>query len=202
MFNVRNSNNMFYFKKSITNEEGFIQITIPPSAYEIETLINEIKRIIINQGHYTEDEYPFKIKPFFSTLGSVIEKSPQGPKIGFVCDDSMRNLLGFHETILFKEYNLSPKPVDIISFDNIFIGTDIAKGMLFKGKRTGIIHNFTMNVNPVSIFVEHFSGGTNWYMKENKEVISSNPSKVKNENRNLVSFNGQSNTSRLSVKEP
>ena len=27
-----------FFKKTVTNEEGFIQITIPPRAYEIESL--------------------------------------------------------------------------------------------------------------------------------------------------------------------
>ena len=32
IFNVTNSNKRFYFKKTITNEEGFIQITIPPGA--------------------------------------------------------------------------------------------------------------------------------------------------------------------------
>ena len=36
-------------------------------------------------------------------------------------DDSIKNFLGFHETILYKEYNLSPDPVDILSFDNVFM---------------------------------------------------------------------------------
>ena len=48
--------------------------------------------------------------------------------------DSMKDLLGFHAITLYNEYNLSPNPVDIISFNNIFIETDIAKGMIFKGK--------------------------------------------------------------------
>ena len=42
IFNVINSNNKFYFMKSITDEDGFIQITIPPGAYELENLNNEI----------------------------------------------------------------------------------------------------------------------------------------------------------------
>ena len=37
-FNVTNPNNMFYFMKSITNEDRFVQINIPPGAYEIEAL--------------------------------------------------------------------------------------------------------------------------------------------------------------------
>ena len=45
-FNVTNSKNKFYFLKSITDEDGYIQITIPPGAYEIESLNNEIKRTL------------------------------------------------------------------------------------------------------------------------------------------------------------
>ena len=32
IFDVANSNNKFYFKKTITNEDDFIQITIPPGS--------------------------------------------------------------------------------------------------------------------------------------------------------------------------
>ena len=89
---------------------------------------------MIDKGHYSEDDNPFTIKPNFSTLGSIMEIKPQGTIIGFMYDDSIKIFLAFHETMLFKEYNLSPNPVDIISFDNNFIETDIAKGMIFKGK--------------------------------------------------------------------
>ena len=110
--------------------------------------------------------------------------------IGFEIDDSMRNLLGFHETILFKVYNISPNPVDIISFGNIFIETDIAKRMFFKGKRTGIIHKFAMNGNPVYEVVECFAAGFFWYMMVTEDVISRVFLTLKIENGNLVPFNG------------
>ena len=85
IFNLTSKNNKFYFLKSITDKDGYIQITIPPGAYEIEALNNEIKRIIIDEEHYTEANYPFKIKPDFSTLGSIIGPiSSQGPTITFV----------------------------------------------------------------------------------------------------------------------
>ena len=54
IFNVTNSNNKFYFKKTINDEDGFVQITIPPGAYEIESLNDENKRIIIDEEHYTK----------------------------------------------------------------------------------------------------------------------------------------------------
>ena len=173
IFNITNSNNKFHFKKSITNEDDFIQINIVPGAYEIENLHNEIKRIITDKGYYTEDEYLFTIKPNFSTLGSIIEISPTGPIISFVFEDSIRNLLGFNETILYKENIPSPNPVVIISFDNVFIETDIAHGMLFRGKRTGMIRKITMAVSPGYKFINKFHGGVQWYMMENNDIISS-----------------------------
>ena len=92
-------NNTFYFLKSITDDDH-IKITIPLGAYEIESLNNEIKRIIIDQEYYTETNYPFNIKPNFSTLGSIIEISTQGPAITFAPDNSMGDLLGFNKTNL------------------------------------------------------------------------------------------------------
>ena len=43
VFNVTNSNKKFYFAKSITDRGGFVQITMAPGAYEIESLNNELK---------------------------------------------------------------------------------------------------------------------------------------------------------------
>ena len=201
IFNVTNENNKFYFTKSITDDDGFIKITIPPGAYEIESLNNEIRRIIIDREYYTESNYPFTIKPNFSTLGSIIEISTQGSVITFVPDDSIRDLLGFNKTTIYEEYNLSPNPVDIFSFDNIFLECNIAQGMIFKGKRSGIIHNFTMDVDPGYKYIEKFRGGVQWYLMELKDIISSICFKVKNENGIFVSFDGQSITFRLSIKE-
>ena len=73
--------------------------------------------------------------------------------------------------------------------------------MIFKGKTSGIIHNFTMDVDPGYKYIEKFRGGVQWYMMESKDIISSICVKLKNENGNLVSFNGESITIRSSIKE-
>ena len=200
-FNVTNSNNRFYLKKTITDGADFVRIAILSGAYEIESLNTEVRRIIFDEEHFTESDYPFRTKPNFSTLGSIIEKSPQGSIINFVFDDKIRNLLGFHENILYKDYNLSPNPVDISSIDNIFLEYDIAKPKIYKQKRSGIFHNWGMTVNPGNKYVESFAGGITWYMIETKDVISSVSFNLKNENNELVPFNGQSISFRLSVKE-
>ena len=167
---------------------------------EIELFNDEIKRVIIDEEHYTEANYPFKMKPNFSTLGSIMEISPQGSIISFMFDDSIKDLLGFHAITLYEEYNLSTNPVDILSFD-IFLECEIAQGMIFKGRKSNIIHNWTMTVDPGYKYVEKFSGGISWFMTQSKDIISSVCFKLKNENNQLVSFNGQSITFRLSIKE-
>ena len=58
-----------------------------------------------------------------------------------------------------------------------------------------------MTVNPGYKYLEKFSGGINWYMMQSKDIISSNCFKLKNENGNLVFFNGQSVTFRVLIKE-
>ena len=127
IFNITTSNNKFYFTKSFTDYEHYIVISIPPGAYEIESLNDEIKKIIINDGYFSEDTYPFVIKPNFSTLGSIIEISNEESAIPFKASDSIGSLLGFNKRTIYEEYNLSDNPVDIISFDNIFIECDIAQ---------------------------------------------------------------------------
>ena len=200
IFNVTDRNK-FCFIKSISYKDGFIQNIIPRGAYEIESFNKENKRIIIDEGHYTEVDYPFTNKPSISTIGSIIEISTQGPITTFEPDDSMRDLLGFNRTTIYEEYNTSHKPVDNLSFDNIFLECTIAQGMTFKGKRSGINHNFTMDVDPGYQYIEKFRGGVQWYMIESKDIISSIYSKLKNENGNLVSINGQSVTFRISIEE-
>ena len=174
-FNVTNSNNKVCFLKSITDKDGYIKITnitIPPGAYELESLNNEIKRIIIDEEHYTESNYPFTIKQNFSILDSIVEKSTQGPAITFVADDSIRDLLGFNKSTINEENYFSPNSVDISTFDNIFLDTDIAQVMIFRSERAGIVHNFTMDVDPVYKYIERFRGGVQWYMMDSKDYIS------------------------------
>ena len=58
-----------------------------------------------------------------------------------------------------------------------------------------------MTVNLGYKHVESFARGITWYMMETKDVYSSISLKLKNQNNKMVSFNGQSNFSRLSIKE-
>ena len=58
-----------------------------------------------------------------------------------------------------------------------------------------------MDVSPGYKYIEKFRGNIQWYMMESKDIISSICFKLKNENENLVLFNGQSVTFKISIKE-
>ena len=131
----------------------------PPGAYELKFLKEEIKRIFVDEEHYTDSNYPFTIKPNFSTLGSILTISIQGPIITFQPDDNIRIFLGFNKTTVFAEYSLLPNPVDILSFDNLFLESNIAQGMIFRSKIPGVFHNFTMDVGFGYKYIEKFREG-------------------------------------------
>ena len=182
IFNVTDKIKKFSFAKSISDEEGFFLLLNPKGAYELESKNNEIRRIIIEKEPYTEAVYPFTIKPNFSTIGSIEEIPTHGPVISFVPDDGIRDLLGFSATTVCEEYNLSPNLVDNLSFDKIFLECDIPQGMIYRGKRSAIVHNFTMDVDPGYKYIGSIRGGVQWYTMESKDIISSICFKLKNEN--------------------
>ena len=104
--------------------------------------------------------------------------------------------------MLHEEYNLSEYPVDVLAFDIKFFQCNVAQGKFFISRKSGVIFNWTMTVNPVYKNVERFSGGISWYMMESKDFISSLSFELKNETNQNVSFNGQSLTFRSPIKWP
>ena len=121
-----------------------------------------------------------------------MESEPgRGGQISLVQDDSLGGLLGFKRIVIHDEYKLSDNSVDISSFEEIFLETDIAQGITYKRKRPGIFHNFTINVSPGFENFEKFRGGVQQYMMESTDFISSINFKIKIANSKLVSFKGQ-----------
>ena len=81
-------------------------------------------------------------------MGSFIEIIVwEGWQISFVQDDSLRDLFGPEPVVIHQEYDSFYNPVDI-SFDNFFVETDIVPSMIFKGRRSAVIHNFKLDVDP------------------------------------------------------
>ena len=131
---------------------------LPQGAYEVKSLNDESQRIIIDEGYFTEADYSFTIKTNFSTFSSTTQISRRELSISFLLDDSIRDLLGFNALTILEEYKLSPDPVDILPFDNIFIECKIAQGMIFRERRSGLVHSWTMTVDPGYQYFEIFAG--------------------------------------------
>ena len=58
-----------------------------------------------------------------------------------------------------------------------------------------------MDTSPGYRYIEKFRSGVAWYMMDSKDFISSINFKIKNEHGDLVSFNGEALTFKLSIKE-
>ena len=172
-------------------------------AYEREYLNKEIKRIIIEERYFTENKYPFTIKPKLSTPVSIVETSSKitGSQISLTPDDNIRDLLGLKHVVLHEKCNLSDCPVDKMSFNNILIECDIAYGVIFKIKRSGIIQYFILDVDPACNYIEMFRGNIQGYMTVSIDFVSKISFELKSENVTLVSFIGQSITFGLSIKK-
>ena len=136
-------------------------------------------------------------------MGSNIKISSnfKGSQIVFTPNKIIRDISGFKPKIIYEEYNLSDHPVDNLAFDIIFLETNIAHGVIFKGKRSGILLNFTIDVNPGYKYVANIRGGFQWYRMESKDFLSSISFNLKIENGKLVSFKDQSITFRLLIGE-
>ena len=73
--------------------------------------------------------------------------------------------------------------------------------MTFRSKRSGIVHEFAIHVDPGYKYIQKFPGGVQYYTMGSKDVISSLCFKLKNENSQLVSSKGQSITFRYSIQK-
>ena len=70
-----------------------------------------------------------------------------GTQIGFINDPSIRDHLGFYSNVIYERNNSSDQPVDISSFEDIFLECDIAHGMIFKERFSEKNRNFTNYVD-------------------------------------------------------
>ena len=158
----------------------------------MEYLNAENRSIIINDGYHSKEDYPITIRLHFSTLRSIIEIAPgRGWQVSFVEDNTLRDLLAFQLRVIHGNKNLSEKPVDILSFDNIFLEKNIAQGMIFESKRSGSNHKFIVGLHGQYKNIKNLQGGFGWFLVESKDISKFN-FKLENEKGRVVSFNGQS----------
>ena len=132
---------------------------------------DQIKRILIEEGYFAETDFLFLIEQTISTLGFIIDFSRQETLISFIPDESIRNPLGFNASIIYEENIIITNPVDKVSVDKLFIGTDNARVIILKSNRSGILHIFKVDVSPSYKSFENFRGGFCWFVVEFKYFI-------------------------------
>ena len=71
----------------------------------------------------------------------------------------MRIFLGFDAVVIIELNISSSAPVDILSFVNFYLETDIAQGKIFRRKGTGTSKNFTMDFDPDYNIIKNFREG-------------------------------------------
>ena len=71
---------------------------------------------------------------------------------------------------MHEGYTSSGESFDTLSISNIFVQTDIAQGMIFRGKRRGMILKWTVTVGQCYHYVEVFKGCIQWYMMYTKAL--------------------------------
>ena len=73
--------------------------------------------------------------------------------------------------------------------------------MIFRDRRSGLVYSWTLTVDPGYHYFEIFAGVISWYTMTTSDFISSICFTLKIENNELVLFNEQSITLRLSDKD-
>ena len=101
------------------------------------------------------------MKPYLSTLDGIMDFKSKfiGSQISFVHNDSLGDLLGFDLIVLNEQNNLSPKTVDKLLSEKNFLESNDAQGLTFKGRRSRVNCNSTMDVSPGYKYIEAFRRG-------------------------------------------
>ena len=84
----------------------------------------------------------------------------------------MGGLLGLKPKMIHGEYKLSDYPVDILSFHKPFLECDLSQGMTFRGKRSGLTHIFTMDVDPGFKYIGKFRRDISCFMVNSSDFVS------------------------------
>jgi len=135
-FNVNSSNNRFRYHSGT----DWIDVTIPPGAYNIDDIANEIKSEVKNDS--------IIIRPNFNTLKCEIElKAPY--KIDFTSDNSIRSILGFDRVVLNTPgKHEGENRVNITEVNSLLIRCSIVTDSYINGSNSDCICSFSPNVPP------------------------------------------------------
>ena len=131
--NITEGNNKLIYSTDIGRT--WKTITIPEGSYELNSLREEIFRLIGSK--------PFNIDVNLNTFNSIIEIPSHDFKIDFTKKGTIRHILGFDSLILTKGRNVSKGTIQITSSRAINIHCDLITGSYnSSGELSDIIYSF------------------------------------------------------------
>ena len=125
-------------------------------SYEIETLSNEIQRLMVINDDYDKvsGQFYITINPNTTTLKSIVNITNPNYKVDFSVANSFADLLGFNKVVISAGYNESNNIVDIMTINSILVNVDIIAGSYVNGTPLPVIYSFYPNVSPGYKIVE------------------------------------------------
>ena len=138
------------FKYSNDNGNSWKVLELDTGSYEIDTLSDEIQRLMIINGDYdnVNTEHYITISPNKSKLTSIINITNSNYKVDFTVSKSFAPLLGFNKIVINSGYNESSNIVDIMTTNSILVNVDIISGSYVNGHQLPVIYSFYPNVSP------------------------------------------------------
>ncbi len=197
---TKGKNNIF--KYSNDNGTSWKVLELDTGSYEVETLSDEIQRLMVINGDYNvaNSEFYITILPNKIKLSSIVNITHPNYKVDFTVPKSFASLLGFKKLVINAGYNESTNIVDIMTTNSILVNVDIIAGSYVNGNPLPVIYSFSPNVSPGYKIVERPSPELIYYPISRND-ISIMRVWLTNQDNKPVDLRGEVLTVRIVVKE-
>lgn len=191
-YNVTTSNNNFkYF-----NGTDWVTVKVPPGAYNIKDINEEIKNQINDEGD--NDEF-VTLTANFNTSKTILRVN-DNYKVDFDIDDGLRDLLGYDGKTLSAGRHIGDKQINITNIHTVLIKCSLVSSSYLNGSTSDVIFNFSPNLPPGSLL--SVQPNQLLYIPISRtEQISSITMKVTNQDDEEIEFNGERTTFFIAIKD-
>jgi len=197
---TKGKNNIF--KYSTDNGFSYKILELNTGSYEVDTLSDEIQRLMAKNGDYDIENNSFyiTISPNTSYLTSIVNITNPNYKVDFSVSKSFHSLLGFKKIVLSHGYNESTSIVDIMTVNSILVNIDIISGSYVNGASLPVIYSFYPNVPPGYKIVERPNPELT-YHPISRNDISIMKVWLTNQDNKSVDLRGETLTLRIKIRE-
>ena len=196
--NVTSTNNIFRY--SVDSGNTWKLITIETGSYEIESINDEIQRLMKTNGDWdaANSAYFITLSANTSTLKSIIDITNANYRIDFTISNSVRSILGFDSVILSQGHNVSENIVNIVDFNSIFVNCDCISESYVNGIPSPVIYSFGPKVSPGYRIVE--SPVNLIYLPLNRKTLSEFSIWITDQAGRPIDFRGENITIRFHIR--